>query len=146
MRFGRGPATVIGVFVTGEGAVSQATLPAAEAELFARKSVAQALRDLVGLFAFWIVIADGTENIETGAQKIRSECRNVGNGFFACVGNDGVASSGAKPEDFRDHATGSHGRDGPRRKASRTDWANRFAGAELDGNGLRAGIAGQACG
>jgi len=52
VRFGRGPATVIGVFVTGEGAVSQATLPAAEAELFARKSVAQALRDLVGLFYF----------------------------------------------------------------------------------------------
>ena len=40
------------------------------------------------------MIADGTERIETSAEKIRTECRNVGNGFFAFVSNDGVERAG----------------------------------------------------
>ena len=42
VRFGRGPATVIGaVAVLSDKAVSQATLPAASAKLFARKRIAR---------------------------------------------------------------------------------------------------------
>src|SRR5256885_9162194 len=46
-----------------------------------------------GAFLFLMVVADGTERIETSAEKIESECRNVGSGFFACVANGGVVSS-----------------------------------------------------
>jgi len=53
VKIGRGPATVIGFFATGEGTVSQATLSAAEAKLFARKRIAASPTDLVGLFCFW---------------------------------------------------------------------------------------------